>query len=168
MPSQSVRKLRTVLDAIVIYAVTTGPLFAQSPSSSADAPVISECANALEQLSTLQVALPAYKQLDGDHRLYLDDKDRPAEIARFQKIIAASCSSDSRTRTSEQAAAERLRTGRSPECIFQRDKLDMMEKPGSRDDAAEIAAQRIRVAKQCPAVPMADSWLLQPVWNTTS
>jgi hypothetical protein len=158
----STRPTRTTL--AVVSAVIAGTFFVQPTELFADAPPISNCVNALEQLSALQRFAPVYKQLGGDRRQYLDDGDRPAEIARIQKIIAGTCSLDPKTRATQQAAADRLHTARSPECTFEREKLLLMEKPGSRDPADDVEYQRVLVTKQCPTVPMTDVWLVQMIW----
>ncbi|HXZ59043.1 MAG TPA: hypothetical protein VEG26_02600 [Steroidobacteraceae bacterium] len=124
----------------------------------------SPCVDALEQVATLKTDVAVYKQLPGDQRHYLKDADRPAELARISKIVAASCSSDPTVQAAQHAAAERLHTARSPECAVERDKLSAMEHPDSRESRDSIAAQRKLVADQCPAVPMAGVWLLQMVW----
>jgi hypothetical protein len=154
--------VRTTL--VVVSAVIAGTFFVQPTELFADAPPISDCVNALEQLSALQAFAPVYKQLGGDRRQYLDDGDRPAEIARIQKIIAGTCSKDPKTRATQQAAADRLHTARRPECAFEREKLLMMEKPDSRDPADDVQYQRALVAKDCPIVPMSDVWLVQMIW----
>jgi hypothetical protein len=129
-----------------------------------DEPPPSACVNALEQVLALQDDRAVYKQLPADQRHYLADGDRPAELARIQKIAASSCSSDTKVRASQQAAAARLHSARSPECALERERLTLMEKPGSRDPADTVAAQRAYVAKECPAVPVSDVWLVQMVW----
>lgn len=68
-------------------------------------------------------------QLGGNRRQYLDDGDRPAEIARIQKIIAGTCSKDPKTPATQQAAADRLHTARSQGCADARERLLMAEKP---------------------------------------
>ena len=63
----------------------------------AEAPV-SACVDALEQLETLKTVAPVYKLTAVHKRQYLNDSDRPAEIARIKTIIAGSCSAKSKTR----------------------------------------------------------------------
>ena len=126
----------------------------------------SVCVNALEQVLTLQDDRAVYRQMPRDQRHYLADADRPAELTRMQKTAATACSSDPKLKATQQAEAARLHRARSPECAFENDQLALMEKPDSRDPAADVAAQRARVSKQCPVVPMANVWLLQMVWAT--
>jgi hypothetical protein len=129
-------------------------------------PSPSACVNALEQVLTLQDDRAVYRQLPQDQRHYLADADRPAELTRMKKTAATACSSDPKLKASQQATAARLHRARSPECAFERDKLALMEKPDSRDPAADVAAQRAHVAQECPAVSLSDVWLLQMVWAT--
>jgi hypothetical protein len=140
--------------AAFLLAVALLPFVAQ-----ADQKPGSVCVEALEQLETLQTLAPVYK-LTGSKRHYLDDTDRPAEVARQKKIIAESCSTDPKIRRAEQAEAERLHVARSPDCLEERDKLALMEKPESRTPADDIAEQRKRVTAQCPAVQLSDVWLI--------
>jgi hypothetical protein len=148
---------RIVLPVLGMMAVP------QSALSNEWAP--SQCVDALEQIAALKQLAPAYKQLDGDERHYLDDADRPAEIARLQKIVSASCSTATQARAAEEAEAGRLLVARSPECAFERDKLSAMERPDSREAPASVTAQRKLVSEQCPLVEQRDVWLLQMVWS---
>jgi hypothetical protein len=121
---------------------------------------VSPCANALEQVAALETQLPVYKLVAPDSRQYLEDADRPAELARVRRLVTTSCSSDPAARAGAQAEARRLHQGRSAECAFERDRLAEMEKPDSRSDRDDIAKQRKRVENRCPAVPLAGVWLV--------
>lgn len=127
---------------------------------------VSPCVDALEQVTALEIVAPAYKIVGTDSRQYLDDADRPAEIARLQKIVSTSCSKQkSKARQSEEAEAARLHKARSPECALERDKLSMMEQPSSREARSSVEDQRKLVVDDCPTVPTANVWLLQIVWQ---
>jgi hypothetical protein len=142
--------------------VSIALMFASSLSGPAPADeTASACVDALEQLTTVQTARPIYKPTGTDARKYLDDADRPAEIARLQKIIDASCSADRDARRSEVSEADRLHTARSEWCVEERDTLFRMEQENSRDPTDIIAAQRKHVKNTCPAVPTADIWIVE-------
>jgi hypothetical protein len=130
----------------------------------ADPPVSAACVDVREQLETLQAGVPVYKQLSGDQRQYLDDGERPAELARIQKEIAANCSADPQAEATEHAAAARLHQARSPECAVERDTLAAMEKPDSRESPDSVRKQRQLVADHCPQVATHGVWLRQQVW----
>lgn len=123
---------------------------------------VSPCVDALEQVAALKTSLPVYKLVGTDSRQYIDDADRPAEIARLQKIIDTSCSADPKARQREEAEAERLHTARSVQCTDELESLSRMEQKDSRDPPDIIAAQRKLVANMCPAVPRANVWLVAP------
>jgi hypothetical protein len=129
-----------------------------------DEPPSAACSNAREQVETLQTWVPVYKQLDGDQRQYLDDKDRPAELARWQKTVSDACSGNPKEQAAEQAAADALHQARSPECAIERDKLKAMLAPNSREAQDSVEQQRKLVADQCPQVTTRGVWLLQMVW----
>jgi hypothetical protein len=130
----------------------------------ADQAAASACVEALEQLMTLHIATPVYKLAADGERHYLDDADRPAQIARFQGIVDGSCSADEETRRAQESEAERLHMARSPGCLEQREVLARMEQRGSRTPRSDLAQQRERVAADCPTVGLSNVWLID--WNT--
>jgi hypothetical protein len=80
------------------------------------------CVDALEQVAALQAMSPVYKPSD-DGPQFIDDADRPAEIARLQKIIRTSCSTNPKERSRQESEAFRLHVARSPECGIEWDCL---------------------------------------------
>ena len=51
----------------------------------------SECAEARRRLSRLQEQIPLYTRDSKGDRTYLEDKDRPGEVAKQQRLIAENC-----------------------------------------------------------------------------
>lgn len=121
------------------------------------------CVQALEQIETLQTSYPVYKLEGAEQRRFIEDADRPAEIARLQGIVTTSCSADAKARGAEQAAADRLHQALSPLCAVGRDTLAAMENPSAHESADRIATQRRLVTSKCPPVDSSNVWLLQ--WN---
>ena len=118
-----------------------------------------DCIDALEQISVLKTQAPVYKLGEKDDH-FIDDADRPAELSRLQKIVAAKCSRDPHERKSQEAAAYRLRVARSPECSWDWEILTSMEDPRSRDSRDAIERQRKIVAENCPDVSFKDRWIV--------
>jgi len=146
--------------------IAAAPFFCSGSAIAQTTHPVSQCVDALEQVTALEIMAPAYKIVGTDSRHYLDDADRPAEIARLRKIVSASCSKQkSKARQNEEAEAVRLHEARSPECALERDKLSGMEQPSSREARSSVEDQRKLVAEHCPAVPTANVWLLQIVWQ---
>jgi len=129
----------------------------------ADQTPVSVCVEALEQLETLQTAAPVYKLTGGQERQYLADADRPAEVARLKTIVAGSCGAEPEIRRREESEAEHLHLARSPGCMEDRDRLSMMEKPGSRTPEDDLARLRKRVAARCADVDLSNVWLVHRV-----
>jgi len=77
------------------------------------------CIDALEQVAALQASSPVYKPTP-DGPQFIDDADRPAEIARLQKIIRTSCSTKPKERSRQESEAFLLHVARSPECVRHR------------------------------------------------
>ena len=124
------------------------------------------CAEALEQLATLQTLQPVYKLAGADHRRFIEDADRPAEITRIQQIATASCSTSPKVRATEEAEAQRLHVALSPECAVERDKLAAMEQKNSHEPRDSLESERKLVAIRCPTVDATDRWLVQ--WDGRS
>jgi len=112
---------------------------------------------------TLKTALPVYQAVGAQDRRYIKDAERPAELARLQQIIAASCSANPQVRATQEGDAQRLHVAMSPQCAVARDELAMMEAPSSRTPADVTAGRRRLVTAQCPAVATTGRWLVQ--WN---
>lgn len=146
-------------------SLTLAALTLLSSTAFADEIHVSPCVDALEHVTALETWAPAYKLEGTDSRHYLDDADRPAELARLKEVIKSACSTSAKERQSDEAQAARLHSARSPECAIERDKLIFMEQPGSREAPDSVASQRKLVAESCPTVPLANVWLLQIVWN---
>jgi ribosomal protein L36 len=127
----------------------------------ADQAPVSMCVEALEQLETLQTVAPVYKLTGSQKRQYIADTDRPAEVARRKTIIAASCSTKPKHRQREESEAQQLHLVRSPECMQDRDRLSMMERPNARTPADDLARTRNRVLAQCPDINLSDVWLIE-------
>jgi hypothetical protein len=121
------------------------------------------CVDALEQVMTLRTAEPVYRAAGGEERHYIEDSERPAELARLEKIIAGSCSADGQARAAEEADAHRLHVARSPQCAVARDELAAMQQPGSRAPPDVVATKRKLVEDRCPPVDTTGRWLVQ--WN---
>jgi hypothetical protein len=124
------------------------------------------CSAALEQVLTLKTSQPVYRLTASGERDFLEDADRPAELARLQRIVAASCSTDPKERAAQEAEAQRLHLALSPECTVARDQLNAMEARNSHEPRDSVAAQRKLVVEKCPAVSTHGRWLLQ--WNGRS
>ncbi len=141
---------------LLVVALGLAPFSAFSDET----PALS-CPEALEQIATLQTALPVYKLTGLDQRHYIHDADRPAEIARLQKMATSSCSTEPKTRAQQQAQADRLHTALSPECAVARDELAAMELPSSRAPADTRNEKRRLVAAKCPVTQTTNRWLVQ-------
>ena len=131
------------------------------PMAHAAAPGALTCVAALEQVLTLKTAAPVYQEGAGDERHFINDSERPAELARLDKIIAGSCSRDREARAAQEADAQRLHVALSPQCAVARDELAAMQQAGSRVPRDVVAAKRQLVESRCPTVDTAGRWLVQ-------
>jgi hypothetical protein len=132
-----------------------------SPVVQADPAPVSACVEALEQLEALQTLAPVYRLAGALKRQYLADADRPAVVAHFKTIVAASCSAKPKHRLREEKEAQQLHLVRSPGCMQDRDRLSMMERKAARTPEDDLARMRKRVAALCPDVDLSDVWLVE-------
>jgi hypothetical protein len=132
----------------------------------ADATTQMSCPQVLEQIKTLRTMAPVYKLSGADQRHYIEDADRPAELAHLQRLAGAICSKDPNTKKQQQEAASRLHLALSPECAVARDQLTAMQSPSSREPADSIEQQRRLVTTNCPVVEAKGRWLVQ--WDGRS
>lgn len=124
------------------------------------------CVDALEQLATLQTQAPVYKGAAGEQRRFIEDSERPAEIARMKQMIAVSCSREPNARKTQEDEAQRLHLARSPECAVERDKLAAMQLKNSHEPRDFVDKQRDLVTRKCPTVDTSGRWLVQ--WDGRS
>lgn len=131
------------------------------PAAKADQAPVSACVEALEQVETLQTLAPVYRLTTGQHRQYIGDADRPAEIARLKTAIASFCSANQKTQLQDRFAAKQLHFARSPGCMQDRDRLAMMERDNAHTPEDDLARTRKRVLAQCPDVALSQVWLIE-------
>jgi len=146
---------------LLLIALSLAPLAAR-----ADAMAALSCPETLEQIATLKTQQPVYKLAGPEERHFIEDADRPAEIARLQSHAQAVCSKDPATQAKEKAEAEALHMAMSPECAVARDRLTEMQLPSARYPDDVIDKQKKIVADHCPPVNTSGRWLLQ--WNGRS
>lgn len=142
----------------LIVAIGLALLLAGSAAYlSSDTP--DECVRAIAQARILREDARVYKLGPGDARQYLADADRPAELARLDSLVADLCSNDADERRTQDEQADRLVIATGVECVIERDRLAMMERPTARTPQEDIDRKRAFIAKYCPDVPPGDFWL---------
>jgi hypothetical protein len=117
------------------------------------------CVDALFQLEVLAGDWKVYKAGPGDERTYLNDRDRPAEIARLTRERDASCSSDPAMLASQKRRAHDLFQAMSPDCLEAREKLQNLQRPTARSAPSDIEKQQAWIAAHCPDVSRTGVWL---------
>jgi hypothetical protein len=127
------------------------------------------CVEALYQLALLEGKYKVYKPAAGDARSYLDDADRPAEIARLQAVRDASCSAEQPLQGSQKRRAAELFQVLSADCREMREELQRLADPESRTSRNEYERHVEQMRRRCPDVPDADAhtdvWLADRVWQ---
>ena len=93
------------------------------------------CVDALFQLEVLAGDWKVYKPGPGNDRTYLNDRDRPAEIARLSSERDANCSDEAEVLCVAEAACERIVRG---------------AEPGLQGGARETAEPAATDCPQCP------------------
>jgi hypothetical protein len=116
------------------------------------------CLETREQLAVLQEQLPVYRDEQGKfrpkwlhdtyqgERVYLDDDQRPAEIARVRKDIQAICPNANDAADQDLA---RLQMLRAEWCAYARAQLETIERPEAKSSQEAIDEQREKVELHC-------------------
>jgi hypothetical protein len=86
------RRIHRLLILVGVLLLLLPLLLGSGDPVTADADADRRCVEALYELALLEGKYKVYKPAAGDARTYLDDADRPAEIARLQAVRDASCS----------------------------------------------------------------------------
>jgi hypothetical protein len=122
------------------------------------------CVDALFQLEVLAGDWKVYKPGPGNDRTYLNDRDRPTEVARLTGERDANCSDEPDALASQKRRASELFEALSPGCREAREKLQNLQRPTSRSAPSDIEKQQAYIATHCPDVSRDGVWLADWIW----
>jgi hypothetical protein len=105
-----------------------------------------------------------YKPGPGNDRTYLNDRDRPTEVARLTGERDANCSDEPDALASQQRRASELFEALSPGCREAREKLQNLQRPTSHSAPSDIEKQQAYIATHCPDVSRDGVWLADWIW----
>lgn len=142
---------------------------AESPSrhvadTASASPDDMRCVDALFQLEVLAGDWKVYKPGPGNDRTYLNDRDRPAEIARLSSEREANCSDEPEVLGSQKRRASDLFDALSPGCREAREKLQNLQRPTAHSVPSDIEKQQSYIATHCPDVSRDGVWLADWIW----
>ena len=142
---------------------------AESPSrdvadTASASPDDTRCVDALFQLEVLAGDWKVYKPGPGNDRTYLNDRDRPAEIARLSSERDANCSDEPEVLASQKRRASELFEALSPGCREAREKLQNLQRPTAHSAPSDIEKQQSYIAAHCPDVSRDGVWLADWIW----
>jgi len=154
----------TPLPARAPSTATPPPIAAAPAKPAPTAPVLDAaaqdraCVDALFQITLLNQRQPVFKQAADGSRRYIEDSERPAELARLQRVRDQTCSDDPTTRRSQEQRADQLMIAMSPRCAEARDKLANYEDPATHTPDDQIERQRAFVEQHCRGGERTDLW----------
>ena len=122
------------------------------------------CVDALFQLQVLAGDWKVYQPGPGNDRTYLNDRDRPAEIARLSSERDVSCSDEPEVLASQKRRASELFEALSPDCREAREKLQNLQRPTAHSAPSDIEKQKSYIAEHCPDVSRDGVWLADWIW----
>ena len=118
-----------------------------------------KCVDALYQIALLGEKRRAFKPGPNETRMYIEDRDRPAEIERLSRQRDENCSDEQATRMSQQRRAAELMQTLSPDCQSAREKMENMLDPSTRTPDSDIERQRAYLQQHCPGAGRDDLWM---------
>jgi hypothetical protein len=122
------------------------------------------CVDALFQLEVLAGDWKVYKPGPGNDRTYLNDRDRPAEIARLSSERDENCSEEPGVLAAQKQRAGELFQALSPDCREAREKLQNLQRPTAHSAPSDIEKQQSYIAAHCPDVSRDGVWLADWIW----
>jgi Domain of unknown function (DUF4124) len=122
------------------------------------------CVDALFQLEVLAGDWKVYKQGPGNDRIYLNDRDRPAEIERLSGEREVNCSDERSVLAAQEQRASELFEALSPGCREAREKLQNLLRPTAHSAPSDIEKQQSYIAAHCPDVSRDGLWLADWIW----
>jgi len=130
-----------------------------APQAANGAQADDRCVDALYQIALLDMHRRVFKPGPDGERRYLENDDRPAEVARLSRLRDENCSSTPELRASQETRAHVLMRALSPGCADARRKLELMEDPDTRSVDQDLESQRAFVRNHCPDIQRDDVWL---------
>jgi len=127
-------------------------------------PEDTRCVDALFQLEVLAGDWKVYKPGPDNDRIYLNDRDRPAEIERLSRERDANCSDEPEVLASQKQRASELFEALSPGCREAREKLQNLQRPTAHSAPSDIEKQESYIATHCPDVSRDNVWLADWIW----
>ncbi len=142
---------------------------AESPSrhvadTAGESPDDTRCVDALFQLEVLAGDWKVYMPGPGNDRTYLNDRDRPAEVARLRAERDANCSDEPEVLASQKQRASELFEALSPGCREAREKLQNLQRPTAHSAPSDIEKQQAYIAAHCPDISRDGVWLADWIW----
>jgi hypothetical protein len=136
----------------------------EAANTAGASPDAMRCVDALFQLEVLAGDWKVYKPEPGNGRTYLNDRDRPAEIARLSSERDANCSDEPGVLASQKQRASELFEALSPGCREAREKLQNLQRPTAHSAPSDIEKQKSYIAAHCPDASRDGVWLADWIW----
>jgi hypothetical protein len=120
---------------------------------------LQKCAEAIYQLALLHQKRRVFRERADGSRLYLENEDRPGEIARIERSRDEFCSDEPEDRKEQIERAEEMSVALSRRCAAARETLERMQQPGADPEAEKLQDYRTYVEAFCPAIESGHLWL---------
>ena len=153
---------RPWLDTLAL--VLLAPVAPTVADTAVTSPDDARCVDALFQLEVLAGDWKVYKPGPGNDRTYLEDRDRPAEVARLSVERDANCSDEPGVLALQKQRASELFEALSPGCREAREKLQNLQRPTAHSAPSDIEKQQAYIAAHCPDISRDGVWLADWIW----
>ena len=120
---------------------------------------LQKCAEAIYQLALLHQKRRVFRERADGSRLYLENEDRPGEIARIERLRDEFCSDEPADREEQIERANEIGVALSRRCTAARETLEGMQQPGADPSADRLKDYSTYVEAFCPAIESEHLWL---------
>jgi hypothetical protein len=117
------------------------------------------CVEARYQVLILGEHVRVFKLQRDWTRRYLENADRPAELARLRKVVDELCETDSVSVKNQDQRIREIDQALSIRCIAARERLHQGEDPAAGIDKRQLIEAEEYVASNCPERKMHDLWI---------
>ena len=117
------------------------------------------CVEARYQVIVLERRGRAFKLGPDWTRHYLENADRPAEIARLENLVDDYCDTDDRSVKKQNERLLELKDALSIRCIAARERLQKSRDPQAGIDARQVREAQEYIELKCPDTKLHDLWI---------
>ena len=123
------------------------------------------CVEAREQVEVLKLKVRVFRLDTDGARIYLENEERPQEIARLNKLVKQYCETDPDSVREQFVRVRELSKVLIITCVNAREKLGKVGTPPADIEKEEMKQYQEYIDSNCPAVDYRDLWIADRIFR---